>query len=135
VLTPSAGELPDTAARIEYVRAEREGELDLARALARLRSEFAVELLLCEGGPRLGAQLLAEGLLDELFLSVSPKLAGGDPDTGPALRIMAGEELREPAGLTLLGVLESDSHLFLRYGVATPERVSRETTPSSSLAS
>jgi riboflavin biosynthesis pyrimidine reductase len=135
VLTASDGQLPDCAARVEYLRAERDGELDLGEALARLRSEFSVGLLLCEGGPHLGAQLLAAGLLDELFLSISPRLAGGDPPAGSALRILYGEELAEPAELTLLGVLESDSHLFLRYGVATPARVSRETTPSSSLAS
>jgi riboflavin biosynthesis pyrimidine reductase len=135
VLTPSDGQLPDCAARVEYVRAERRGELDLREALARLRSDFSVGLLLCEGGPHLGAQLLAAGLLDELFLSISPRLAGGDPPAGPALRILAGEELEAPAELELLAALESDSHLFLRYGVATPERVSRETTLSSSLAS
>jgi riboflavin biosynthesis pyrimidine reductase len=135
VLTPSEGELADVAARVEYVRSAREGELDLREALARLHRELSVGVLLCEGGPHLGAQLLAAGLLDELYLSVSPKLAGGDPRSGSALRILAGAELRTPAELQLLGALESDSHLFLRYGVATPERVSRETTPSSSLAS
>ena len=50
------------------------------------------------------------------------------------LRILAGPELQPPVELSLLGVLESDSHLFLRYGVVAPERVSRETMPSSSLA-
>jgi riboflavin biosynthesis pyrimidine reductase len=135
VLTASEGQLPDVGARVDYVRAAREGELDLREALARLHRDFSVGVLLCEGGPHLGAQLLAEGLLDELYLSVSPKLAGGDPRSGSALRILAGAELRTPAELQLLGAFESDSHLFLRYGVATPERVSRETTPSSSLAS
>lgn len=135
VLTASDGELPGSARRVEYVRAQRAGELDFAAALTRLRHDFGVQSLLCEGGPHLGAQLLAEGLLDELFLSISPKLTGGDPQTGSALRILAGTELRPPATLELLGALESDSHLFLRYGVGAPERVSRETTPSSSLAS
>jgi riboflavin biosynthesis pyrimidine reductase len=135
VLTPSEGQLPDAGARVDYVRAARDGELDLGEALARLHRDLSVGVLLCEGGPHLGAQLLAAGLLDELYLSVSPRLAGGDPPSGPALRILAGAELRPPAELQLLGALESDSHLFLRYGVATPERVSRETTPSSSLAS
>jgi riboflavin biosynthesis pyrimidine reductase len=134
VLTPSDGELPDSATQVQYVRSERAGELDLAAAIAQLRHDFGVQSLLCEGGPQLGAQLLAEGLLDELFLSISPKLTGGDPATGRALRILAGTELSPPPVLELLGVLESDSHLFLRYGVGAPERVSRETTPSSSLA-
>jgi riboflavin-specific deaminase-like protein len=135
VLTPSDATLPDSAARIDYVR-KRSGErLDLAGALAELRDRFAVELLLCEGGPHLNSELLRAGLVDELFLSLSPKLAGGDAAEGEALRILAGEEFDEPIQLGLLGVLEHDSHLFLRYGVSARERVSRETTSSSSLAS
>jgi riboflavin biosynthesis pyrimidine reductase len=135
VLTASGAALPDSAARIDYVR-KRSGErLDLAGALAELRDRFAVELLLCEGGPHLSSQLLTAGLVDELFLSLSPKLAGGDPAEGEALRILAGEEFDEPIQLELLGVLEHDSHLFLRYGVSARARVSRETTSSSSLAS
>jgi riboflavin biosynthesis pyrimidine reductase len=33
--------------------------------------------ILCEGGPSLNTSLLAAGLLDELFLTIAPKLAGG----------------------------------------------------------
>ncbi|HWW89234.1 MAG TPA: dihydrofolate reductase family protein [Solirubrobacteraceae bacterium] len=135
VLTPADATLPDSAARIDYVRKSRGEELDLAGALSELRDRFAVEELLCEGGPHLNSQLLANGLVDELFLSLAPKLAGGDPLESEALRILAGEEFPEPLGLDLLGVLEHDSHLFLRYGVSARERVSRETTSSSSLAS
>jgi riboflavin biosynthesis pyrimidine reductase len=135
VLTPSDGTLPDSAARIDYVRTRRGEQLDLPAALSELRERFAVELLLCEGGPHLNSQLLAAGLVDELFLSLSPKLAGGDRAENDALRILAGEEFEQPLELDLLGVLEHDSHLFLRYGVSARERVSRETTSSSSLAS
>jgi len=135
VLTPSDATLPDSAARIDYVRKRRDEELDLAAALSELRERFGVEELLCEGGPHLNSQLLAARLVDEVFLSLSPKLAGGDPAESEALRILAGEEFEEPLELDLLGVLEHDSQLFLRYGVSARERVSRETTSSSSLAS
>jgi riboflavin biosynthesis pyrimidine reductase len=135
VLTPSEAELAPSAAHVEYIRMGSNGELDLSRALSELRRRFGVEVLLCEGGPHLNGQLLAGGLVDELFLSLSPKLAGGDPPDGEALRIVAGEELEEPLELHLLGALEHNSHLFLRYGVSARERVSRETTSSSSLAS
>jgi len=134
ILTASAASLPATAARVDYVRAERDGRLDLAAALAELRERFGVHSVLCEGGPHLAWQLLAAGLLDELFLSLSPKLAGGEPSGGEGLRILAGAELRPPVELELLGALHSASHLFLRYGVLARERVSRETTASSSLA-
>jgi len=134
LLTPSEAELGPTGARLDYVRAAREGALDLAGALVELAMRHGVESLLCEGGPALAGELLAAGLVDELFLSVSPKLAGGDPPGGPAPRIVSGAELEPAAELELRGVLESDSHLFLRYSVVAPERVSRETMPSSSVA-
>ncbi len=94
-----------------------------------------MQSILCEGGPHLACQLLAAGLIDELFLSLSPLLAGGEPSAGEALRILAGGELEPPVELELLAVLHSDSGLFLRYGVSARERVSRETMLSSSLAS
>jgi riboflavin biosynthesis pyrimidine reductase len=134
ILTSSQASLPDCAARVEYVRSTRQGALDLAAALATLRERFAVTLLLCEGGPHLNVSLLAAELADELFLTLSPKLAGGDG--GDSLRILAGPELQPAVQLTLLGALSSDSEVFLRYGVRpSAESVSRETTPSSSLDS
>jgi riboflavin biosynthesis pyrimidine reductase len=118
VLTPSDATLPDSAAHVEYVRAVHGGELDLPAALAQLRRRYGVELLLCEGGPHLNSQLLGLGLVDELFLSLSPKFAGGDPPDAEALRIVAGEEFEIPLELELLGVLQHESNLFLRYRVS-----------------
>jgi riboflavin biosynthesis pyrimidine reductase len=108
--------------------------LDLPRALEQLSERFGVRLLLCEGGPHLAHELVAGGLLDELFLSIAPELVGGESGAGRELRILAGAELDPPPALELRGVLESSSRLFLRYGVVAPERVSRETIESSSLA-
>jgi riboflavin biosynthesis pyrimidine reductase len=138
ILTSSSASLPAGApsaagaagaagAKVEYIRTARDGRLDLAAALAELRARFDVHTLLCEGGPHLNAQLLEAGLVDELFLSLSPLLAGGDFDGNPAhpnpahpeaLRILAGPELSPPVALELRGVLEHDSGLFLRYSVA-----------------
>ncbi len=134
IVTSSAASLPGCAASVEYVRAGAGGALDLAAALRELRERFDVRTVLCEGGPHLGYQLLAAGLLDELFLTLSPTLAGGEPASGEALRILAGGELDPPAALELRSVLASESFLFLRYGVSARERVSRETTLSSSEA-
>jgi riboflavin biosynthesis pyrimidine reductase len=128
ILTPSSASLPAgaAAAEVDYIRAARDGLLDLPAALAELRERFGVRTLLCEGGPHLNAQLLAAGLVDELFLSLAPVLAGGDIDGNPAranpappeaLRILAGAALSPPVDLDLLSVLEQDGSLFLRYGV------------------
>lgn len=134
MLTASQASLPPCAASVDYVRSTG-GRLDLPAAVTELSERFGVRNLLCEGGPHLARELLAEGLVDELFLSLSPLLAGGEPVGGEALRILAGAELDPPAQLELLGVLGYDSCLFLRYGVSAGARVSRETTDSSSLAS
>jgi riboflavin biosynthesis pyrimidine reductase len=134
LLTPSAASLPASVAHVDYVRAQREGVLDLPAALAELRTRFSVESLLCEGGPHLSCELFAAGLVDELFLSVAPTIAGGEPMRGETLRILAGAELDPPVELELLGAFAGDSQLFLRYGVSARDRVSRETTLSSSLA-
>jgi riboflavin-specific deaminase-like protein len=117
IITSSPARLTGVAAHLEYVRAVREGMLDLAQALAELQERFAVGTLLCEGGPHLNAHLLAAGLVDELFLTLSPVLAGGDPAGGEALRMIAGPALDTPVELQLLGLLASGSQLFLRYGV------------------
>jgi riboflavin biosynthesis pyrimidine reductase len=128
ILTPSAASLPECAAEVHYVRAERDGLLDLPKAFAELRERFAVRTLLCEGGPHLNAQLLQAGLVDELFLSLAPTLAGGDPAVGgETLRIIAGTELSPALEMELLSALESASHLFLRYGVKRPPQ--SDTTP------
>ena len=117
IVTSSAASLPDTAAQVEYIRALHDGALDLPTAMRELRTRFGVQTLLCEGGPHLNTQLLLAGVVDELFLSLAPKLAGGEDGTGEALRILAGAAFAAPVELELLSVLESDSHLFLRYAV------------------
>ncbi len=121
IVTSSLASLPAAPgprAQIDYIRAERDGRLDLPAAFEELRERFAVKSLLCEGGPHLNGQLLDAGLVDELFLSLAPTLAGGDPVDGEApLRIIAGSPLDPPLELELLGLFESDSGLFLRYRV------------------
>jgi riboflavin-specific deaminase-like protein len=120
ILTASGGELPTSAATVDYIRSGGGGMVDLAAGLAELRERHGVHTVLCEGGPHLTRELIARGLVDELFLSIAPALAGGDPPAGSALRILAGQELEEAAQLELRGVLRSGSGLFLRYGVGMP---------------
>jgi riboflavin biosynthesis pyrimidine reductase len=114
ILTASQASLPDSPAQIDYVRCGHDGQLDLAAALTELCERFHVSSILCEGGPHLAFQLLTAGLVDELFLSLSPLLAGGEPAGGEALRILAGGELQPPVELDLLTVLRAGSSLFLR---------------------
>jgi riboflavin-specific deaminase-like protein len=113
LITASDDELPETPAEMHYIRAPGEGFVALGPALAELRRTFGVRSLLCEGGPLLNDALLRERLVDELWLSIAPKLAGG---AGPA--VVTGSALEPPVELALDWVLESgDGNLFLRYRV------------------
>lgn len=107
VFTSSEAEPPETVTSLRVVR--HEDEVDLAVAMRHLREERGVRALLCEGGPHLHGELQSLGLVDELFLTISPKLAGGE-----APRIVAGE-LPGVAELELAWLLEQDSELFARY--------------------
>ena len=85
-----------------------DGWVDLA-ALLRAQREEGVSALLCEGGPTLHGQLQAAGLVDELFLTIAPKLTGG-----VAPRIVEGD-LPETTELELAWLLEEHGELFARY--------------------
>jgi riboflavin biosynthesis pyrimidine reductase len=100
--TRADGSVPDLPADVELVP-----EDDLRAILADLRAR-GIERLLCEGGPTINRALLDAGLLDELFLTLSPVVSGEGPPIvadGPS------------APLTLRSVATADGDLYLRYSV------------------
>jgi len=97
------------AAEVADVVVAGERDVDLARALDVLGAR-GWRAVLCEGGPTLNGQLAAAGLLDELCLTLSPRLVGGD-----AKRLLAGPLLPGPPTLTLASACEEDGFLFLRF--------------------
>jgi riboflavin biosynthesis pyrimidine reductase len=105
VYTRVEREPPDVVAEVEVVPI-----VELGDVLADLRGRGFVRLL-CEGGPTLNRALLAARLLDELFLTLSPVVAG--EEGAPAI-IAPGEPL---APLSLRSVAVDDSELYLRYSV------------------
>lgn len=107
VFTASESEPPGIAAALEIVR--HEGFVDIVAALRHLRHEHGIRALLCEGGPGLHGELEGGGLVDELFLTIAPKLSGGE-----APRIVEGE-LPAIVELELAWLLEEDGELFARY--------------------
>lgn len=95
---------------VAVVREVGDRLVDWALALRLLRKEFEAEVLLVEGGPHVSAQLMALDVVDELRLTVSPVVIGGD-----ARRIVADAPLPRAVPLKLAGLLEDDGFLFLRY--------------------
>ncbi|WP_433240528.1 pyrimidine reductase family protein [Streptosporangium sp. CA-135522] len=96
----------EAARHAEVIVAGHE-RVDLAAAVEEL-GRRGLERVLCEGGPKINAQLAAAGLVDELCLTLSPMLVGGD-----AARVLDG-----PASLTrlrLVHILEEEGFLFTRY--------------------
>jgi riboflavin biosynthesis pyrimidine reductase len=92
------------------------GDVNPHDVVALLR-ERGHSLILNESGPTVFGSFLAAGLVDELFLTVSPLLAGR-PSDGDRLQLVEGVGLlpdRRVAG-RLLSVRSSGAHLFLRYG-------------------
>src|SRR5438309_896773 len=65
----------------------------------------------CASDPMRFGSLLEENLVDELFLTVSPRLAGG----GSSPTISSGAELSEMRRLRLGWILERENFLYLRY--------------------
>jgi riboflavin biosynthesis pyrimidine reductase len=88
--------------------------VDLTAAITAL-ADRGMHRVLTEGGPHLLGQLVAADLLDELCVTVSPLLAGGED-----MRIVAGALLQEPRRLRLGHVLEARGSLFCRYETVTP---------------
>lgn len=112
ILTQSDDELSGHRAHVEYLRSEP-GPFDLRPLMERLRHDYGVRSVLCEGGPTLNASLLPYGLVDELFLTVTPVLAGGSD----ALTIVAGAPFPELLELELVWALQEGSELYLRYRI------------------
>jgi riboflavin biosynthesis pyrimidine reductase len=94
-----------------------------AAALAALHDR-GHRLVLSEGGPHTFGPWLEAGLVDELFLTFSPLLAGRGPHADPRLALVESADLLEdgPVETRLLAVRREGSHLFLRYEIDTNRR-------------
>jgi riboflavin biosynthesis pyrimidine reductase len=124
-----AGEAPsmiattrDGAARLRragrvHVRVEVAGEtgVDLRAALAAAGLGGGA-LVLCECGPTLHAEFLAQGAVDELFLTVAPSLVGRPRDLA-TFGLVEGRLLGTDHRGRLVSARRSGSMLFLRYAL------------------
>ena len=88
------------------------GNLTPQEIVARVRSDGHSRIL-CEGGPSLFAELVHAGAVDELFLTLSPRLFGRMP--GDGRKALTDRQDLGGAPLSLRSIRRSGSHLFLRY--------------------
>jgi riboflavin biosynthesis pyrimidine reductase len=106
--TMRAERYSDIGRRLVVVESGPRGKADVPALLRSLHGE-GVRALLCEGGPTLHGSLQAASLVDDLFLTIAPKLVGGI-----APRILEGD-LPGMEPLDLAWLLEEDGELFARY--------------------
>jgi riboflavin biosynthesis pyrimidine reductase len=97
------------AAKVADVLIAGVDNVDLTAALREL-GERGARHVLAEGGPTLNGELARVRMLDELCVTLSPRLASGD-----AKRLIAGSTLDELEELRLRSICEEDDFLFLRY--------------------
>lgn len=92
-------------------------QIDFAFALAHLRKKWRVKRLLCEGGGELNAALFRARLVDELHVTICPKIFGGRH----APTIAEGENVRhliDAAQLKLESFQRIGDELFCVYRAA-----------------
>jgi len=110
-------------ARVEVIGAKEPTGRDIVAALAR---DPERRTILTEGGPTLFGRLLRDGVIDEMFQTVAPQIAGRSREA-PRLALVEGVTFTPAAApwSRLVSVKRSpDGLLFLRYALAGQERAS-----------
>ena len=86
-----------------------------ADVLALLAREYGVRIALYEGGPNLLSSFLKAQVVDELFVTVAPHLAGHSQNTHRFSLVEGYAFQPDQMWSTLLSVKLAGSHLLLRY--------------------
>ncbi len=109
-----------------------ERQLDLTAALEWLRRQWKVKRLICEGGGELNDAMFRAGLVDEVHLTICPKIFGGRD--APTISDGSGfEQLARAAQLELKSRRLANGEVFLVYEVVRAEAsLSRDSTQRAS---
>ena len=93
-----------------------DGRIPPDSILKLLEEAFAVGLVLMEGGPTLFGEFVTCGLVDELFLTIAPQIAGRTRQHSRSTLVEGAEFTPATAPwLKLLSAKKSGDHLYLRY--------------------
>jgi len=123
VITTSAGSDELTrrgAAKLDSVEVHAlnssSGSIAPLAILQLLQSRFGVKTLLHEGGPTLFGQFLAADAVDELFLTLSPQIAGRERDVFRPAVVQGVQFVPDSAPwFQMVSVKEQAAYLYLRY--------------------
>jgi riboflavin biosynthesis pyrimidine reductase len=109
--------LPPT---VRVAAAAETAPLSARAVLAAVTRQRPSGLVLVEAGPQVMGLFFAERLLDELFLTIAPQVAGRD-GTLPRPGLVAGQRFApdDPIWGNLVDLRRGGDHLFLRYAFAT----------------
>ena len=120
VVVPAVAEVEgDLAAVAEIVRMGDE-KVDLAGLMGYLATERGVRRLVCEGGAILNYHMLAAGLVDEFFITVTPSIIG-EPRPRTAVEGPAALPSDQLQRLELISTISREGEVFLRYRVQGTE--------------
>jgi 5-amino-6-(5-phosphoribosylamino)uracil reductase len=89
--------------------------VDLRWMLQKLRSDYKVKYVACEGGPALFRSLLEHGLVDQLNLTIAPFLFGGK--NAPTLTGVSFDFLPDSVRCSLKGMKVIGDECFLTYRI------------------
>lgn len=89
----------------------KEGRIDLPSLLKRL-GEMKITSLLVEGGSRVLASALADGIADKILFFYAPKILGGD-DGAPICRGMGAALIRDAVTVTNINVHRFDDDVMI----------------------
>jgi riboflavin-specific deaminase-like protein len=89
--------------------------VDLAQMLHKLRIDYKVHTLACEGGPTLFRALLERGLVDQLNLTIAPYLFGGS--NAPTLTGLSKDFLPQSLRCSLTDMRVVGDECFLTYRI------------------
>ena len=99
-----------------HVLDAKDGRLAPLDMLQLLNEEHGVRRLLHEGGPSLFGQFMAAEAVDELFLTLSPQIAGRSADTMRPALVEGTQFMPDHAPwYQTLSVKQSVDHLYLHY--------------------
>ena len=121
VIIVAGGATPDAASKeasrfgIQTVRTESPGLPEPSEVLHLLKTRFGVENVLLEGGPTINGAFLSSGAVDELFLTLSPKISFSRTDGLTVASNASPNPVTQNFTLASTHAHPQEGELYLRY--------------------